>query len=243
MNYQDKWVSDDGSVTLYQGDCLSILPTLAAGSVDAVISDPPFSNRTHDGHNSSANGHIGDGNDGFKRNEIGYSAWLPAHVCSFVSSAVKACNGWIVCITDHVLMPSWHKEMTNCGRYVFAPLPWYVPGSRVRLCGDGPSSWTQWIVVSRTKEQLRWGTLPGGYMERGKQFHMGGKPVELMKALVRDYSRQGNLVCDPCMGSGTTGVAAVRLGRKFIGIEIEPKYYEIAKKRILAELTAYPLLK
>ena len=63
---------------------------------------------------------------------------------------------------------------------------------------------------------------------------MGGKPTKLMDRVVSDYSRDGATVSDPFMGSGTTGVACANLGRKFIGIEIERKYFDIACERIEA---------
>ena len=66
--------------------------------------------------------------------------------------------------------------------------------------------------------------------------HPCEKPIEMMKHIIRTSSRPGDVVADSFMGSGTTGVAAVRLGRKFIGIEKEPKYFDIAVKRIKAEL-------
>lgn len=61
---------------------------------------------------------------------------------------------------------------------------------------------------------------------------MGGKPEELMCAIVADYSRSGDVVCDPFMGSGATLAAAKRLGRKSIGIEREERYCEIAAGRL-----------
>ena len=68
--------------------------------------------------------------------------------------------------------------------------------------------------------------------ERG--LHPTQKPVELFRYLIKTYSNFGDLIIDPFMGSGTTGVACVNLGRKFIGIEIEPKYFDIACERISA---------
>lgn len=128
-------------------------------------------------------------------------------------------------------------ELEALGRYVFAPLPFYAPGSRVRLSGDGPSSWTNWIVVSRTAAQHRWGTLPGGYVSgpgwNDKQ-RMGGKPTLLMDSLVSDYSRRGDLVLDTHMGAGTTGVACARLGRRFIGCEIDGEAFDLSCERIHA---------
>jgi hypothetical protein len=71
--------------------------------------------------------------------------------------------------------------------------------------------------------------------------HPTTKPIPLMLRLLAIMPT--GTVCDPFMGSGTTGVAAVRLGRRFIGIEIEPKYFEIAKRRIIEALNSQPLFK
>ena len=231
---------------LYLADCLDVLPTLR---VDHIITDPPFSERTHRGHDASASGYLkalplrysrngkaySPSKDGAERKPLGYEAWTPEMVGRFVEISNGACDGWMVCMTDHTLAPAWAEAMSKAGRYVFAPLPYYAPGSRVRLSGDGPSSWTDWIIVSRTAKQSRWGTLPGGYMPKsdyGKHFRMGGKPVGLMVDLVADYSRQGELVCDPCAGSGTTAIACIRKGRKCVAIEMDEQYFEVMVNRV-----------
>ncbi len=66
---------------------------------------------------------------------------------------------------------------------------------------------------------------------------MGGKPLWLMRSLVRDYSRPGDLICDPCAGGGTTLLAAATEGRRAVGAEMDPKHYEIARKRFAAGYT------
>lgn len=73
--------------------------------------------------------------------------------------------------------------------------------------------------------------------------HPSQKPLALMEWLVATYSNPGDLILDPFMGSGTTGVAAVKLGRKFIGIEIDEGYFEIAKRRISEALAQPPLFR
>ena len=73
-------------------------------------------------------------------------------------------------------------------------------------------------------------------MSKERVEHSTQKPVALMKWCIEMFSSPGDTIFDPFMGSGTTGVAAVRLNRSFIGIEKEPKYFEIAKKRIRDEL-------
>ncbi len=89
--------------------------------------------------------------------------------------------------------------------------------------------------MARTVAQARWGTLPGGYVAQPgwrEREYIGGKPTKLMEALVKDYSRAGDIVCDPYMGSGSTGVACVRTGRPFVGIEINPESFQLAVARI-----------
>ena len=74
-----------------------------------------------------------------------------------------------------------------------------------------------------------------------QQLHPTQKPVELCEYLIRTYSQEGDTVLDNCMGSGSTGVACIRTGRNFVGIEKEEKYFEIAKKRIEDERKSFAL--
>lgn len=218
-----------GNATLYLADCMEVMPTLPR--VDAVITDPPYSERCHLGHDSGAL----KARDGAARHDLGYKALTLEDVDFFAEQYARICTGWIVWMTDSDLALAVRTALEKAGRYAFAPLPFYQPGRSVRLTGDGPSSWTDWIVVARTKAQIKWGTLPGGYVAGpgwNDRARMGGKPTMLMDALVADYSRRGNIVLDTHMGEGTTGVSSVRLGRRFIGCEICPKAFDIACKRI-----------
>lgn len=228
----------DSAVTIYHGDCREILPAL--GRVEHIITDPPYSESTHRGHDASASGHAGKGKDSAVRKALGYS-WLSEADCKALADQfMGASDGWIVWMSDHHLIPAIHQAL-SVGRYTFAPLPYYAPGSRVRLSGDGPSSWTIWITVARTAKLSRWGTLPGGYVSGPgwkDASRMGGKPTMLMTAIVGDYSRPGETILDPFMGSGTTLRAAKDLGRKAIGIELEERYCEIAARRMGQEVLA-----
>lgn len=223
-----------GNATLYLGDCREILPTL--GKVDAVVTDPPYSDRTHHGHDMLGKGPLADGIiDGASRSTLGYAALTFDDARQIASLFIDATDGWIVWMTDHLLSVEISKALEKGDRYVFAPLPYFHPGRSVRLLGDGPCSWTDWIVVARTRALKTWGTLPGGYVAgegwNDKQ-RMGGKPTRLMRQLVTHYSRTGNIICDPFMGAGTTGVACMLEGRSFVGIEIDPAAFDIACKRI-----------
>ena len=227
----------DDHVTIYHADCREMLPNI---TVDHVITDPPYSERTHAGHDASVNGRIGKSKDSSNRNEIGYGYLSKSDIFELSRLISNSCNGWIVWMTDHILAPHIEVSLIEQKRYVFAPLPYVAPGSSVRLSGDGPSSWTIWIIVSRTTAQSKWGTLRGAYISgkgwNSERCHMGGKPLRLMSAIIGDYSRPGETILDPFMGSGTTLRAAKDLGRKAIGIEIEEKYCEIAAKRMAQEV-------
>ena len=220
-----------GRATLYLGDCRDILPTL--GKVDHIITDPPYSERTHISHDARAD--TERRHDGALVKQLGYAALSPSAADDLAELFHSSSDGWVVWITDANLAPVIGDKMESLGRTRFLPLPYFHPGRSVRLAGDGPSSWTDWIVVSRTKAQAKWGTLRGGYVAGpgwdDKQ-RMGGKPTRLMELVVTDYSRPEELVCDPFMGAGTTGVAAVKMGRNFVGIEIDPDAFDIACKRI-----------
>ncbi len=215
-----------GECLLILGDCREVLPGLP--KVDAVIVDPPYSKRCHEGHDSAV------AND-CPRQKLGYAHLTDQDVKDLAMEYALHCTGWVVWMTDHHLAMGVFSALEAAGRYVFAPMPFYQPGRSVRLAGDGPCSWTDWIVVARTASQARWGTLPGGYVAGAgwnDKARMGGKPTHLMRALVSDYSRPGDLVLDTHMGAGTTGVACALEGRRFIGVEIVEEAFDIACERI-----------
>ena len=217
-----------GDARLILGDCREVLPTLMA---DHIITDPPYGDRNHARHDASSERR----RDGADARALGYAALSEGEAVDLSDLLHRRCGGWIVWFTDSDLAGPIRDAMDGLGRTTFAPLPYHHPGRSVRLAGDGPSSWTDWIVVSRTRDQLRWGTLPGGYVAGpgwSDKERMGGKPLALMDLVVRDYSKVGDLVADPFMGAGTTGVACVRQGRRFVGVEIDQASFSTACRRI-----------
>lgn len=211
------------------------------GECDLLCVDAPYSARTHAAHGRDDAAVQRMPNPNKAPKPIPYDGWTDEDVRSFVDAWSPRTRGWFVTITDHTLAPVWSEALASHGRYVFAPLPWVAKGSRIRLRGDGPSSWTCWIVVARPRtgtdrngrQYSKWGTLPGAYVitsERGS--HIGGKPERLMRALVRDYSRPGDLVCDPCAGYGTTLIAAANEGRRSVGSEMDEETHATGLQRI-----------
>lgn len=211
--------------------------------VDAVITDPPYSARVHDGHDDGAElaNRAGKGwkrSDGgvdtFRpRRELNYANWSPDDVDVFVDAWAPRNRGWFVILSDSELCPAYRAAFERNGLTGFQPLPCLIPGMTVRMCGDGPSSWAIYANVARPKALSKWGTLPGGYYGKPERtIAVGGKPVWLMRALVRDYTKPGDLVCDPCAGGATTLLAAVTEGRLAVGSEMDPETYAKAKARL-----------
>ena len=218
------------------------------GEVDALILDAPYSDKTHKGHDAGtagvqpttakkgaylqANGML---NLPYNRRGIDYKSFDRKQVDELVDHWAPRCRGWMVSITDDVLLPVWRDAMARHNRVTFQDVVAIVSGMTVRLSGDGPSSWCLHIAVSRprTREFASWGTLPGGYFGPTEpQPVVGGKPMWLMQALIRDYTRQGDTVLDPTAGGATTLIAANTLGRKAIGAEMDPATAAKAQARI-----------
>lgn len=203
------------------------------GEVDCIVTDPPYSARTHEGHNAmeeqtkTLTGQL-------TREAISYDAWSPTTVAEFVAAFTGRVRGWWACMTSHDLIPSWEAAYAAAGLYSFPPV--VIIQKRPRLVGDGPSSWAVYLMVARprTRHMATWGCLPGAYLSstvNGSGI-AGTKPADLMRAIVRDYSRPGDLVCDPFVGSGTTAIAALSEGRRFVGSEMDPRHHAIATARL-----------
>lgn len=204
--------------------------------VSCVITDPPYSVKTHKGHNSGgAMGGYTPKQMSAARAKYGsqvlrsidYSAWAAEDVDRFVDFWAPRNLGWFVALSDDNLGPAWKAAYARHGLYVFQSVPIIIPGMTVRLAGDGPSSWAVYAFVARPAHLSGWGTLRGAYvLPKGyseKLTVVGGKPLWVMQELVRDYSNPGDLVCDPCAGAGTTLRAAVTLNRMAIGSELDEK--------------------
>lgn len=197
---------------------------LADVECDALISDPPYGQRTHDGNNTQTQ---------LGRSVLSYDHWTADDVAAFVAHWAPRTSGWMACMTSDDLVPAWRAAYVAARRYDFAPVP--VLQHRVRLTGDGPGSCAVYLMVARPRSKafMGWGSLPGWYMSRPAGDGVcGGKPVELMRAIVADYSRPGHAVCDPCAGGGTTLLAARLEGRRSVGAECKAEHFEIAQRRL-----------
>ena len=208
---------------------------LADVTCDALIVDPPYGAKVHDVEIERRDASNAAGST------PSYASWSPDDVQRFVASWSPRTRGWMVAMTSHDLIPAWQAAYEAAGRYAFAPVVALINGMTVRLGGDGPSSWAIYVMVARprTAPWSTWGALPGGYYGTRQDGAGGGrgKPAWLVNALVRDYSKHGDLVCDPCAGWGTTIAAAIGNGRRAVGAEMDVDAHREAKRRLALGVT------
>lgn len=227
-----------GDIRLILGDCLEVLPTLAPGSIDAVVTDPPYGTRVErDGYGRrpiwSGSQHVA-GDDSIDTMRLGMTE---AFRCLKVNSWAAVCCS-----------PKCHRQsieaceaagFRNIGEFVWDKMaPGLGGGIRYQhetillMAKGNPSGHDQISSVLRFAAR-KVATKPD---------HPSQKPVSLYAALIRYCSTTGDTILDPFMGTGRSGVAAIRLEREFVGCELDPAYFAIAKSRIEAEQTQYPLL-
>jgi site-specific DNA-methyltransferase (adenine-specific) len=206
------------NIKLHLGDCLEIMKDIPDGSVDAVITDPPYGlNVDYESYDDTVEN-------------------LQAIINGLIPHVRKYKRGVIFCGITQVHLypkPDWIGSIT-----------WNTTGSYGKF---GISQWQPILLYGKDIDGF--GSVNGGVLksdtihisgggdvgfQRGKieKEHPCPKGVKLMRRVITRYTNPGDTILDPFMGSGTTGVACVQTGRNFIGIEIEPKYYEIAEKRI-----------
>jgi len=226
-----------GGCTLYLGDCLEVLPTL---SVDHVISDPPYEDELH-----SAVGKFATlRNDGKKyaSNRITDFGFVGINSSRSViaSACVGASSGWVILFTLAEGVRAWRDDLQAAHAKWDTTCFWIKPDASPRFNGQGPARGAEcfvtcWAGVGHRKWSA--GGKRGVYTHnvngpKRHGAHPTEKPISLMAEILSDFTSSGQTILDPFMGSGTTGVACVNLGRKFIGIEIDETYFDIACKRI-----------
>lgn len=221
-------------VTLFLGDCLEILPGL---SVEHVISDPPYEDELH-----KAMGRI-KRNDGQEMIQtLGFEGVNAARP-DIAAACVKASSGWVILFTLAEGVRAWRDDLQAAEAKWDTTCFWVKPDSSPRFNGQGPARAAECFVTCWAGTGYRrWngGGKRGLYthcVNTGRQGeHPTEKPVPLMVEIVSDFTQPGDTICDPFMGSGTTGVACVRTGRGFVGIERDPKWFDLSCRRIADEL-------
>jgi DNA modification methylase len=233
----------DESVTLYHGDCREILPQL--GAVDHVITDPPYSAHVH---SKSMRGAVGWKGEIAETRDLGFEALddqTRLLVGRWCASYVKR---WIAVFSDTESAHLWREALgvvtDGCWLEYVRTVFWHKVGGAPQFTGDRPAVACEAITLCHQTGRKRWngGGKQGIYsvpivLDRGAsatewRCHTTQKPEELMKQLVADFTDIGEMILDPFAGSGTTLVAAKRLNRKAIGIELDEGYCRTIVRRL-----------
>lgn len=223
-------------IDLRLGDCLDVMRGIPDASIDAVITDPPYA---LNGETGKSVQHIGRKNPirlsfGEWDNDIDWDKFYKQ-----VSRILKP-NGTIYTFASHKTFGDIFKAM-NSTFYRTNFFVWHKPNPAIQIRKTSYLSSCELILWSHGEGHTfnfsnqsdmhnHWeGIYPMG---REKNGHPTQKPIALIERFVKTSSNEGDTILDPFMGSGTTGVACVKLNRDFIGIEINPQYYAIAQRRI-----------
>ena len=191
-------------LTLHNGDCLKFMETLQPASISAIVTDPPYGIAINKSNRLSVSRGFGSETWDAERNV----------------EAVK------------MIFDKFHLPIVIWGGNYYAdvlpPMRGWLAWDKLndgRDFGELELAWTNIDTVIR-----RYKKFPVK-MDGGK-VHPTQKPIEIMKWCIEKCSNVGDVIFDPFMGSGSTGVAALQMGREFIGCELSPEYFAVAEKRI-----------
>lgn len=223
-------------IDLRQGDCLEIMKNIPDKSIDLIVTDPPYK-LTSRGGSGTMGGYWKEekAKKGviFDNNSISCKEYLPEFYRILKDKTILylMCNNTNLQEMINVATQSgfkfvksliWEKGNKICGRYYMNCFEYIL---LFRKGGDKPikNCGTPDILKVPIKKQKD---------INGKNLHNTEKPVELMKILIENSSDENDIILDPFMGIGSTGIASKELKRNFIGIELDEKYFKIAKEGI-----------
>lgn len=246
--------SDEGDYSLIQGDCLNVLQRVADHSVDMIFADPPYflSNggvTCKSGKMASVDKGNWDKSGGIGEDYGFHLAWL--RECRRV---LKPSGSIWVSGTHHTIFAIGFA-MQNLGYKVLNDIVWYKKNPPPNLSCRYFTHSTETILWARVSETCRhkFNYKVMKEMNHGKQMqslwtimaprasekllgrHPTQKPMELLERILLASTEPGDLILDPFCGSGTTGVAAAKLGRRFLGIELSPEYAALSVRRYQAQ--------
>lgn len=232
-------------MTLYMGDCLDIMPMLPAASVDLILCDLPYGTTQNKWDSViplerlwAEYWRVAKPNAAVVLTcAQPFTSMLVMHQlqsfkqdlvwCKNVASDFLNANRRHMAKHESVLLftrgkPPFNQQLSAGEPYI------------AKRYGNDDTGNNYGDIRRRTTTVCEGGRKPTTVLQIAREtgMHPTQKPVALMEYLIRTYTNEGDTVLDNCMGSGTTGVACNNTGRKFIGIERDPTYFEIARKRV-----------
>ena len=222
------YYSDD-RVTLYHGDCREVMAGMAAESVAAVITDPPYTERTHSNARTPERAGVST-----------FAAISDDDLRAILSDCGRVTKGWVVASLDyrHAVEfegnPPAHLKAQRLG-------VWVKTNPTPQLSGDRPAQgWESIAYMHRDDRRSVWhgGGRHGNFISPipPPEGHPTAKPLPMVRQWVQWFTSPGDVVLDPFVGSGTTLRAALDEGRRAIGVELDERYCEIAARRIAQDV-------
>ena len=222
-------------IKFYNKDCYQLLPKFPSKYVDLVIIDPPYEHEYHGGGQASrakdytvVKEHTDFMNAGFDYelvfSELVRICKIPNIICFCSNKQITKLMGWFETHNLNPTLTTW-KKSNACplgnGKYISdLEFAIFARGKKAPWNSKAPSS-------------IKYKCKVYPFVSGKKKFHPAEKPLNLIKEYVELHSFEECTVLDCFMGSGTTAVACKDLNRNFIGIELEKKYFDIAKKRVI----------
>jgi DNA modification methylase len=238
------------------GDCLDVLPTIPDKAVGVVLTDPPYSEHVHgksrrgaslpDGTGGKWRGEKSDGACLSRARDLGFASLSATERNAVARHFARVSRRWVIAFSDLEMAHGWRASWLRAGLQHIREGLWIKIGCTPQFTGDRPAAGAEAVNIAHPKGRKRWNG--GGshavwnhpiVLDRAnagsERVHTTQKPVSLMLELVGLFTDPDEVVIDPYFGSGSTGVAALRLGRRVIGIERDEKYAAIARERLEAE--------
>lgn len=246
---------------VHLGDCLDPVTGLASlpdKSVDHCLTDPPYEAEAHTlQRRVKRSTGTQDGGAFFNHDDrvvkLDALSFEPLSFEVRVEAArqiARVTRRWCVAFCQVEAAMAWREALVSAGMSYRRTGVWVKPDGMPQYSGDRPGMGYESLVICHAPGRSSWngGGRPGvwvfnkmGPEDRKRTGHETQKPIALMEALVRDFTDEGDTILDPFAGSGTTMMAAKRLGRKAIGWERDPRYHAIAAKRITTAREQYGL--
>ena len=200
-------------IDIQKGDCLELMKDIPDKFIDLTITDPPYGKKADKGTN-------GFGSAKNRRYAGGWDCKVPDKK-----------------VFDEIFRVSKNVVIFGANYFSFMLPPsnhWIFWDKKGDIAFKNPFADGELIYTTFKKPVKRIVFKQQGFVtdSKDKRFHPTQKPSELVELLIKEYSNENDIIFDPFMGSGTTGIACIRANRNFIGFELDDKYFEIAKSRI-----------
>lgn len=236
---------------MIHGDCLDVLAAMPDKSVAVTLTDPPYEVEAHTLQRRYKTGPAlsSDGERRVTNAPLNFAAIDSVDRVNVAALIARLTEHRALAFCQAEAIKDWKEAFNAAGMPYRRAIPWTKPAAMPSLHGRYPGQAFEAIALAQfpsapacpmggaarhysfTRARPGQAGGPGGT----EAFHPTTKPLPLMLAMVTDFTEPGDIVLDPFAGSGTTGVACIRLGRQFIGIEKDPAYFEIACRRLAGD--------